>query len=57
MVGALEPIDLAPDKAAPKPTTQNKPVKEHLSPSPAQSWNGPLKALQSQRPFRTQTEF
>lgn len=28
MAGTLEPIYLAPDKAAPKPTTQNRPVKE-----------------------------
>lgn len=31
MAGTLEPIYLAPDKAAPKPTTQNRPVKEYLS--------------------------
>lgn len=30
---SLEPIHLVSDKAAPEPITQNKPVKEYLSPS------------------------
>lgn len=33
VAGTLEPIHLAPDTAAPKPTTQNRPGKEYLSPS------------------------
>lgn len=41
MVGTLEPICLAPDKAEPKPTTQHRPVLE--CPSPSHPWDSGLK--------------
>lgn len=44
VAGTLEPIHLAPDTAAPKPTTQNRPGKgtcPHHSQG-TQSGNGPL---------------
>lgn len=45
MVGTLEPIHLALDKAAPKPTTQNRSQStRHPHTHGVQSWNVPLKA-------------